>query len=103
MKALVFREKGKAEDVLRLVEVTLAPPEPNEVVVKTIASAINPNDFMFVEKQYRLMPIFPQIAGFEGCGILVDHNGNHEIPVGSLVSFRHKNVWGEYVHVPKEN
>ncbi len=102
MKALVFKEKGNSEEVLKIENVTLPLAEENEIVVKTIASTINPNDFMFIEKQYRLIPIFPQIAGFEGCGSVIDNNGNSEIPIGALVSFRHKNVWAEQVNVPKE-
>lgn len=102
MKALVFNQKGKAEDVLALVETTLEHSLPNEITIRTIASPINPNDFMFIEKQYRLTPTFPQIAGFEGCGIVIDNHSNNEIPNGTLVAYRHKNAWAELVNIPKE-
>ncbi len=102
MNALVFNEKGKAEEVLTLSRVNLETLQQNEIKIQTIASPINPNDFMFIEKQYRLVPVFPQVAGFEGCGYIIDNNGDTNFPVGSLVSFRHKNVWAEQVNVPKE-
>jgi NADPH:quinone reductase-like Zn-dependent oxidoreductase len=98
IKALVFSEKGKAADVLTLSDTELDAAQPNEITIRTLASPINPNDFMFIEKQYRLVPTFPQIVGFEGCGIVTDNNGNADIPSGSLVAFRHKNVWVETMH-----
>ncbi len=102
MKALVFNEKGKAEEVLKFQSINYTTLQHNEVAIKTIASPINPNDFMFIEKQYRLTPSFPQIAGFEGCGFIIENNGDNEFPVGSLVAFRYKNVWAERVNIPKE-
>ena len=74
----------------------------NEVKVKVLASPINPADFMFIEKQYRVKPEFPQIAGFEGAGIIIDNGGDENFPVNSIVAFRHKNVWAEFANIPKD-
>lgn len=102
MKALVFREKGQAEEVLSFEEMPFNKPLTNEITVKVLASPINPNDFMFIEKQYRQVPVFPQIAGFEGCGLVSDSNDVPELPINSLVAFRHHGVWAEYINIPKE-
>ena len=101
MKALFFNEKGNAEEVLMYGDIDAAPVPNNEVRVRMLASPINPADFMFIEKQYRAEPIFPQIAGFEGAGMITENGGDHNYPFNSLVAFRHKNVWAESVNVPK--
>lgn len=102
MKSLYFKEKGEAQEVLSYGEIPLAVLQSDEVKVKVLASPINPADLMFIEKTYRLEPVFPQIAGFEGVGLVVESAEDADIPVGSLVSFRHKGVWAEYVNVPRE-
>lgn len=101
MKALYFNEKGKAEEVLTIGDYTLPDLLTDEVRVKLKASPINPADFMFIERVYRVIPEFPQIAGFEGVGTITDNNGDADFPVGSLVAFRHKNIWAEFANIPK--
>lgn len=101
MKALLFNEKGPAEVVLQYAEIGEPHLLPRTIKVKMLASAINPADFMFIEKQYRLQPQYPQIAGFEGTGIIADNGGDENFPKNSLVAFRHQNAWAEFVVVPK--
>lgn len=101
MNALVFNKKGKAEDVLSLEEIPEPIRKENELTIKIIASPLNPADFMFIEKQYRVQPEFPQVAGFEGTGIIFENGGDSRYPLHSLVTFRHKNLWSEYVTIPK--
>lgn len=101
MKALFFRQKGAAEKVLEFGDIDLAELLPGEIRVKLMASPVNPADFMFIEKTYRVEPVYPQIAGFEGAGIITDNGGDDRYPINTLVAFRHKNVWAEYINVPK--
>jgi NADPH:quinone reductase-like Zn-dependent oxidoreductase len=102
VKTLYFNKKGKADEVLKLGENTIPDLLPNEVRVKIKASPINPADFMFIERVYRVKPVFPQIAGFEGVGTITDNNGDKDFPVGSLVAFRSKNIWAEFANIPKD-
>lgn len=102
MKALLFNKKGVAEQVLALGEIAIADLQPGEVRVKLLASPINPADLMFIEKTYRVTPVYPQVAGFEGAGVIVENGGDDRYPKNSLVAFRHKNVWAEYVNIPKQ-
>lgn len=102
MKALLFNQKGSAEQVLALEEIAIADLQPGEVRVKLLASPINPADLMFIEKTYRQVPVYPQVAGFEGAGVIVENGGDDRYPKNSLVAFRHKNVWAEYINSPKE-
>ncbi|MFY7829189.1 MAG: zinc-dependent alcohol dehydrogenase family protein [Flectobacillus sp.] len=102
MKALIFNQKGATDQILEYSEVVLNNRSSNEVTVKLLASPINPADFMFIEKSYRIEPVFPQIAGFEGAGLIIDNGGDENYPIDALVAFRHKNVWAEFVNVPKD-
>ena len=102
MNTLFFKEKGDAERVLNFGENNIPKLLFNEIRVKVLASPVNPADFMFIEKQYRLEPKFPQIAGFEGAGIIQENGGDDKFPIKSIVAFRHKNVWAEFVNVPKD-
>ena len=45
MRAVVYRETGKAAEVLRVEEVDLPEPGPGEVLVRVYASGINPTDY----------------------------------------------------------
>ena len=102
MKVLFFEEKGDALKFLKLGEQNIPELHSNEVKVKVLASPINPADFMFIEKQYRVKPEFPQIAGFEGTGIIVDNGGDENFPSNAIVAFRHKNIWAEFANIPKD-
>lgn len=102
MKTLYFEEKGEAEKVLTLGERTIAALSDNEIRIKVLASPINPADLMFIEKKYRVEPNFPQVAGFEGVGIITENGEDENFPVDSLVAFRHKNIWAESVNIPKD-
>ncbi|QEC69342.1 hypothetical protein FRZ67_19260 [Panacibacter ginsenosidivorans] len=102
MQTLYFEEKGEAEKVLKLGEKEIADLLDNEVRVKVKASPINPADLMFIEKQYRVEPNFPQVAGFEGVGTITGNGGDENFPVDSIVAFRHKNIWAESVNIPKD-
>lgn len=102
MQSIYFKEKGNAEMVLEHGKKSIPPLPPDEIRVKVLASPINPADFMFIEKQYRVEPIYPQIAGFEGSGLIIDNGGDEEFPVNSKVAFRHKNIWAEFANIPKD-
>jgi NADPH:quinone reductase len=102
MKAIVFNSAGDFDKVLNLTEVPVPEPCENEVRIRVHASPINPADILFINGKYRLKPLFPQIAGLEGAGIIDKLGENVNLPIGSLVAFRHKNVWAEYVVVPVE-
>lgn len=101
MKSIYFNEKGDPLTVLKHGLTKIPDLNKNEIRVRLLASPINPADFLFIEKKYRIEPEFPQIAGFEGTGIIIDNNSDKNFPLNSLVSFRHKNIWAEYINIPK--
>lgn len=71
MKRVVFDQVGPPAEVLRLQDDVPAPqPRWGEVMVRMLASPINPSDLMFVAGKYGLKPTFPATPGFEGVGVV---------------------------------
>jgi NADPH:quinone reductase len=74
VNAVVFDRTGPPTEVLELREIPAAEPRRGEVLVRMLASPINPSDLMYVEGKYGLKPTFPATPGFEGVGV-VEANG----------------------------
>jgi NADPH2:quinone reductase len=101
MKAIYFDQTGDPRTVLAIREYPKPVAGTGEVIVKVIGSPINPSDIFFITGDYRLKPELPQIAGFEGAGIIESAGVNVFLQPGTLVAFFSKNTWAEYVAVPQ--
>ncbi|MCS6865439.1 MAG: zinc-dependent alcohol dehydrogenase family protein [Gemmataceae bacterium] len=76
MKRVVFDRCGPPADVLRVEDDVPAPqPRRGEVLVRMLASPVNPSDLMYIAGQYGLKPVLPATPGFEGVGIVEAHGG----------------------------
>lgn len=97
MKALVFEQYGKAEEVLLLKDIPEPEPDAGEVKVKMLYSPLNPSDVInTIEGTYRdaigkaiwnygksedqfsvdpngnrVLPSLPHVPGLEGVGVVV--------------------------------
>jgi NADPH:quinone reductase-like Zn-dependent oxidoreductase len=75
MKAATFDRFGNPQDVLQIQERPKPVPGRGEVLVRMIASPVNPSDLMYIEGRYGLQPKqWPATPGFEGLGV-VEANG----------------------------
>lgn len=106
MKCIEFQSAGHPADVLKIGERDRPAPGPGEVLVRMIASPVNPSDLMFVKGEYGQMASLPQIPGFEGVGVVEESGGGMRGTV-----FRGKRVavlnraggnWADYAVVPAE-
>ena len=71
MKRVVFDRFGPPAEVLRVQDDVPAPqPGPGEVMVRMLASPVNPSDLMYVAGKYGLKPALPATPGFEGVGVV---------------------------------
>lgn len=70
MKAVVFERFGEPAEVLQLREVPVPEPGPNQVLVRMIASPLNPSDLLVVRGRYGVLPKLPATPGFEGVGVV---------------------------------
>jgi NADPH:quinone reductase-like Zn-dependent oxidoreductase len=70
MKAVVCERWGDPEEVLAVREVPEPVPGPGQVLVRMIASPVNPSDLLLVRGEYGRQPRLPATPGFEGVGVV---------------------------------
>ena len=76
MKRVVFDRFGSPAEVLRIQDDVPAPqPARGEVMVRMLASPVNPSDLMYIAGKYGLKPALPATPGFEGVGIVEASGG----------------------------
>lgn len=101
MKRVVFDRFGPPAEVLRLQDDVPAPqPGVGEVLVRMLASPVNPSDLMYVAGKYGLKPTLPATPGFEGVGV-VEATGGGPLAwwrKGKRVAviFDRTGTWAEY-------
>src|ERR1043166_8199964 len=103
-KAAVYETHGNPAEVLRVLDVSLAPPAANEVVVKMSAAPINPADLNAIEGKYPIKPALPATPGMEGAGFVVEvGSAVRNLDVGAAVILPHGlGTWREACAVPAE-
>jgi NADPH2:quinone reductase len=69
MKAIQFDRLGGPE-VMHLREVPKPALKPGSVIVKNQVIALNYGDVFFLQGQYLVKPVFPDIPGMEGAGVI---------------------------------
>ncbi len=69
MKAIQFDRLGGPE-VMHLREVPKPELQPGTVIVKNRVIALNYGDVFFINGQYLVKPVFPDIPGMEGAGVI---------------------------------
>jgi NADPH2:quinone reductase len=104
MKVIQFDRFGEPSEVLHLTEAPVPVPGWNEVLVRMIASPINPSDILTIEGRYGVVPPLPSVPGYEGVGI-VEKAGPGLLGrffVGKRVAVLNQKGgnWGEYVTIP---
>jgi NADPH:quinone reductase-like Zn-dependent oxidoreductase len=76
VKRVVFDRFGPPAEVLRIQDDVPAPqPGHGEVMVRMLASPVNPSDLMYVAGKYGLKPTLPATPGFEGVGVVESTGG----------------------------
>lgn len=105
-KTVVFHEIGKPE-VLKLEQVEVPYPGPQEVRIHVKSIGLNRADSMYRQGMYVENPVFPAKLGYEAAGI-IDAIGSgvtsvgvgdivNVIPAFSLLSYA---TYGEYIVMP---
>lgn len=84
--ALRFHEFGDPLKVLRQEDLPIGPPGPGQVVIRMLASPINPSDLGSIAGTYGELPALPAVAGREGIGEILEQGpGADALPVGRRV------------------
>lgn len=71
MRTMRVHELSEDISVLRMDEVELPPPAPNEVRLALKACSINFPDILMVQGKYQFKPELPFAPGMEGAGVVV--------------------------------
>ncbi|MCE9528640.1 MAG: zinc-dependent alcohol dehydrogenase family protein [Planctomycetales bacterium] len=104
MKAIVFDQPGDPRQVLQLRDMPIPEPPPGHVLVRMLASPINPSDLIFITGTYGLKPNLPATPGFEGVGIVERSGGGvlGWLRKGKRVAVLNDRTgnWREYTVVP---
>lgn len=99
---LVFSETGKPAEVLSCASFSPTPPKPGEVLVRLLATPINPADLNTVEGTYGEKLTLPAVPGIEGCGE-VEVSASEEFEKGDRVMFlRRAATWATHTTVPAD-
>lgn len=93
---LVYSEYGDPPAVIREEKEELRKPTEREVMVRMLASPVNPADINTIQGVYAVKPKLPSVPGNEGVGEIVDvGNGVTELKVGDRVVPK-VNAWGTW-------
>jgi NADPH2:quinone reductase len=68
--AAVFERFGEPTEVLTVRDVPSPTPQAGEVLVRMLASPVNPSDLMTIRGIYGKRPELPATPGYEGVGIV---------------------------------
>lgn len=100
MKAVIQNEESGR---LSVSEIQVPKPGKGEVLIKMIASPINPSDLAFLKGGYGPEKTFPVVPGFEGSGVVVASGGGFlpKLRMGKKVACaatsKKNGCWAEYV------
>jgi trans-2-enoyl-CoA reductase len=66
VSAIVFHQHGAPAEVVRVEEIEVPEPLPDEARVRVLAAPINPADLNTIEGTYPIRPALPGVPGVEG-------------------------------------
>lgn len=97
-KSLQFQTFGKPEEVLNIIHKEIPAPQADEVVVRMIASPINPSDLLPVKGAYSHRIPLPNIPGYEGVGIVEAAGSavNPDLIGRRVLPLRGEGTWQQY-------
>jgi NADPH:quinone reductase len=100
MQAAVIESVGDPATVLQLRTMPKPVPGRGQVLVRMIASPVNPSDLMYIRGVYGLKPNLPCTPGFEGVGIVEASGGGllARMRMGQRVAVMNDQYgnWSEY-------
>ena len=71
-KAVRYHRFGKPDEVLVLEEIALPSLKPKQVLIRLLASPINPSDIGSILGKYGRLKKLPAVAGLEGVGEILE-------------------------------
>src|SRR5262245_22287952 len=104
MRAVVVDRFGEPAEVLAVKDIPKPSPKSGEVLVRMLASPINPSDLMMERGVYSYSPTLPATPGFEGVGVVEESGGGvigwYQKGKRVAVATQRAGCWAEYVVIP---
>lgn len=104
MKTVQFQKTGEPSAVLKAVDTDRPVPKSGEVLVRMLASPINPSDLMYIRGRYTFSAQCPTTPGFEGVGVVEASGGGLRgrlfMKRRVVVLNRRGGNWADYAAVP---
>ncbi|MGJ9384974.1 zinc-dependent alcohol dehydrogenase family protein [Salipaludibacillus sp. CF4.18] len=103
-KCIRFYDFGSPQDVLKVENKDIEPPNDNEVLVRMLARPINPSDLIPISGSYSQRISLPNIPGYEGVGFVEDVGASvsHSFIGKRVLPLRGDGTWQEYVKTSAE-
>lgn len=99
-----FSRCGEPEEVLEVGESGAAAPQAGELMVRMLASPINPADINFVQGVYGIKPVLPDSpAGLEGCGVVIESKAEGFESGDQVIMLRGVGAWSRFLTAPAGN
>ena len=102
-RQLLFRQTGKPSEVLECVAFTPRAPSAGEVLVRMLASPVNPADLNTIEGTYGVKPELPAVPGVEGCGVVEESASPDFIPGDRVIFLRRASTWATHTTVAADS
>lgn len=106
MRMIRFEQFGEPAEVLKVCEAAEPVAKAGEVLVRMLASPVNPSDLLNIRGGYSSRPSLPATPGFEGVGIVEASGGGLRGALfkGKRVAVLNRRTgnWAEKVVVPSE-
>lgn len=72
MQAARFHQFGKPEEVVALESQEMPAPGEGQILVRMLATPVNPADLNFIQGNYGILPDLPCTPGIEGCAEVLE-------------------------------
>ena len=90
VRAIVFHQHGAPAEVVRVEDVEVPDPLPDEARVRVLAAPINPADLNTIEGTYPIRPALPGVPGVEGVAVVETVGAEvNQVSVGDRVLLPH--------------
>ena len=111
MKALIYEKCGEPIDVIKLRELPIPKPAPDQVLLKIKTMTLNPSDLAMIRGVYKAKQKLPNAPGIEGIGEVIAVGSQiKSLQPGMLVIKTPESTtelvvgtWQEYICVPESH
>ncbi len=105
-----FHSFGKAHEVVQLETLELSAVGESQILVRMLASPINPADLNFIQGNYGVKPELPASPGIEGCAEVLESRSDNFAVGDKVIFIEHVGTWqshlvcdaGKVLRIPSE-